>query len=195
MTGTEYLNAPLTRELLNKMGENLASQVMKAEIALYGGSSLLFTLEDRKTTKDIDYLNIGVANAELEKISVDMAAEHGLPNNWFSDVTEIITSETPDYVLLGDFPQDKPGLKVFIASPLYVLAMKLQACRSSLESNDIRDIWLLLKHCEITEAQDAIDIYTKFFPYEPLAPRNEAILQDLIQAQKDGKEYDPMIGW
>lgn len=195
MDGNRYLDAQLTRELLFKVGESLAAKDMTAEIALYGGSSLLFTIDGRKSTKDVDYLNISESNNELEQIAIGVGQEYGLSSNWFSDITEVIASEHPEYSFFGDFPPEKPGLRVFTATPEYILAMKMKTTRSSFEGNDFKDIWLLLDYCQITELDDAVKCFEKFFPFEKLTPRNEAIMYDIIAAQKAGEQYNPMIAW
>lgn len=195
MDGNRYLDAQLARELLFKLGEGLAAKNVTAEIALYGGSSLLFTIDGRQSTKDIDYLNISENNNDLEQIAVEIGEEYGLSGNWFADVTEVIASENPEYSFLGDFPPEKPGLRVFTATPEYVLAMKMKSPRSSFEGNDIKDIWLLLEHCGISNADKAIEWFDKFFPSDKLSQRDVAILNDIIASQQAGEEYSPMIGW
>lgn len=195
MNGNHYLNTQLARELLFKVGEKLATQNIIAEIALYGGSSLLFTIDGRESTKDIDYLMIGDAPAELSLIASEVGSEYGLTQAWFSDVTAVITSDHPEYMFLGDFPPERPGLRVFSATPEYVLAMKMRHMRSSLEGNDVKDIWMLLDHCDIKDVDQAMAWFQKFFPHEEINPRNEAIMHDIITSKTAGEEYSPMIGW
>jgi hypothetical protein len=68
-----------------------------------------------------------------------------LPDDWLNNAVGGFTpeSESDDFFLLqGDYPRgDRPGLKVFMAKPEYLCAMKLKALtRASFEDRDFNDL-------------------------------------------------------
>jgi len=62
----------------------------------------------------------------------------------------------------GDFPPENPGLRVFVASPEYIFAMKVLAMRSSLTSSDIEDIWNLWDELGIESCDQAVEKCLEF---------------------------------
>lgn len=198
MTSSKYgkhLDAELIRRLLFKIGEELSSRGKVAEIAMYGGSALILSMDGRAATKDIDYVSVSGDDSDIQEISNAIGEQYGLAENWFNDAVEIFQSHKPDYTLLGDFPPETPGLRVFMATPEYILSMKLLSMRSSFESNDMQDIWLLIDHCEIDCLEKAESLLSKYFPGEILPERNSSILQDFFAAKVAGEEYTPLLGW
>lgn len=71
---------------------------------------------------------------------------------------------------------DYPGLRVYTASPEYILAMKAAAGRPE----DIGDIQALAAHLSLTAAQDVLAIVTRFIPTSQLSPRTQYLIQSLF---------------
>jgi len=189
------LDAQRMRVLFNEIGKRFAARGQVAEIAVFGGSALILMFDFRESTRDIDYVQIKGGMREMATIAEDIAHREGLPQGWFNDAVRIFVSDRPDYRLLGDFPAANPGLRVFTASPRYVLAMKIDSMRSSLETNDIKDIWNLIDICEIADSEQARALYREFFPDKPLPKRNDLILEDIFDAKLGGQPYSRAIGY
>jgi len=189
------LDAQRMRILFNEIGKRFAARGQVAEIAVFGGSALILMFDFRESTRDIDYVQIKGGMREMATIAEDIGNREGLPQGWFNDAVRIFVSDRPDYRLLGDFPAANPGLRVFTASPRYVLAMKIDSMRSSLETNDIKDIWNLIDICEIADTEQARGVYREFFPDKPLPKRNDLILEDIFEAKLGGRPYSRAIGY
>ena len=71
---------------------------------------------------------------------------------------------------------DHPGLRVAAASPEHMLAMKVLSGRP----RDVDDIRLLLRHLDITAAEDALTICGRVFPDEEVPPRSRLLLEDIL---------------
>lgn len=198
-TSTAGLDATTLRQLLDAIGRRMAEAGMVAEIAVYGGAALILTFEDnagRLSTRDIDFVGIEGDLGDLVAVADEVGLQHDLPPGWFNDAVAMFTADRPDYQFFGDFPAiGEHGLRVFTASPEYILAMKIMAMRSALEAHDILDVWKLLEILKINSYHDAMDTVEKFFPDEPVPERNAALLADIIEARRVGASYDPMHFW
>src|SRR5262249_54385647 len=74
-----------------------------------------------------------------------------------------------DTIVWGTFPRgaDKIGLRVFVPTARYMLALKLKALRvASFEkgTKDIDDVTGLLRVLEIKDAETAVSILKEYFP-------------------------------
>lgn len=195
MDATRGLNADDMRTLFARLGRHLASNGELVEIAVFGGSAIVLSFDYRVSTVDIDYLRISGNPQSLEKAAETVGAERGLPENWFNDAVRIFVSDQPDYRLLGDFPPASPGLRVFAATPRYILAMKIAAMRSSLETSDLQDVWHLSETCGIGTAEEARAVFQEYFPGKDLPRRNDLLLDDLFDSKAAGNAYSREIGW
>lgn len=189
------LDAAAVRSLLFEIGERLAEEGQAAEIVVFGGSALLLTMPSRLSTKDVDYVAASGDRTRLQAISDEVGLRRGLGEGWLNDAVSIFVSGKPDHRLVGDFPPERPGLRVFVASPRYMLAMKLMAMRSPFETNDMRDIWDLLDHCGINGVDEAVELLSGFYPDHRIPHHKELILSDLIEAKERGSGYSPMLAW
>lgn len=180
---------------LEKIGTRMAAQNKMAEIVLYGGSAIALLFDYRPSTHDVDFtLRVG-DRYPLYDIAMDVGLEQGLPPNWFNDAVSIFTSDNPETRILGEFPKSNPGIRVFTATPQYLLAMKLQSMRSSLESSDALDVWNLLDACGAKTPEDALALARKFYPDKLVERRAELLLMDFFEAKQANAEYDPMLSW
>lgn len=185
--------------LLSELGRLIAEQGKIVEIAIYGGSALILQFDFRKASEDIDYLPTDW-NDEflLDCLAAQLAKGHGLEPGWFNaaiKVNPISDKNDESLKLYGDFPVDSPCLRVFIAKPEYLFAMKVLSMRSSLSSNDVEDLWNLWDELGIETAQQAIDLCRSFYPEKELPIRHVRILEDIESYKKNDKPYSPMIGW
>lgn len=191
----ESLDAEALRGLLHDLGRRVADVGAVAEVALYGGSALLFVLDARRATRDVDYVMLEGDAAALSAAAADVGRDAGLSGDWFNDAVSIFASDVPDYRLLGDFPPDRPGLRVFSASPEYLLALKLTALRSSLETSDASDAWHLLDACGVEDEPGALAVVERFFPGRPLPRRNALVLADMMEARSAGRSFSRELAW
>jgi len=181
--------------LLNEIGVHVASAGKIAELAIFGGSAIAIMFDFRNATRDVDYIPISGDMTCLADAISAISKKHALTADWFNDAVEVFASGTPAYCLHGEYPIGNPGIRVFIASPEYILAMKIYSMRSSFSSNDVKDIWHLIDEIGIKSCDDAIEIATKFYPDKDVPERNRMIVMDLFEAKQKKVSYNPMMGW
>jgi len=82
----------------------------------------------------------------------------------------------------GDFDPflDLPHLKVFVARPEYLLAMKCASMRLGEEFHDLDDVRYLLRSLNVTTAEEAWAIVTRYFDERQLRPKTRLALDELL---------------
>lgn len=181
--------------IFEKMGEACREDGAYYEIAIYGGSALMLAFDYRQATCDIDFVPVSGASDKIAGIADRAAASLGLPANLLRDDVRIFVSDAAQYEMFGEFPKGGGNLRVFSATPEYILAMKILAMRSSMETGDMRDIWELADTCDIVDSGSAIRVLEKFYPGQDMPVRNRLILEDIFEAKRQNKPYSPMMGW
>jgi len=194
--GGGLMDKALARRLLDEIGREMADKGLVAEIAIYGGVAMLLQFGTRAATRDIDFTHLEGEAKTLHQVANQVGARHGMPEGWFNDSVRMFTSDRPDLLPYGDFPAGgRAGLRVMLPSPRYILAMKLMAMRSPLETNDMRDVWDLLDECNIKTADEAAGWFSHFYGGDKMPPDKEAKLRDLVADKVAGIAYDPMRHW
>lgn len=82
----------------------------------------------------------------------------------------------------GDFDPylDLDHLKVFVARPTYLLAMKCAAMRLGEEFRDLEDIRFLLRYLNIESVEMAFEVVTRYFDPERLPAKTRLALEELL---------------
>jgi len=109
----------------------------------------------------------------LEKVIGEIAKENDWAEDWFNDavtfhLSQLATTEN-DHIEFGTFPRNNndSGLKVYVPTAEYMLALKLKAIRIAdpvRGEQETADILNLAKLLDIRTPQGALTILAKFFP-------------------------------
>ncbi len=174
------------RQAFQLLGEHLAGRGHFIELAVYGASAILLQFDWRRTTEDVDaVVREGYDEAVLGP-SLRHVAEHmQLSPDWLNNAVGMFTPlSEPDslFHLSGNFPTDQPGLRVLVATPGYLLAMKLRAL-SNLDrgEKDMSDARQLASGLQIITVDDLRRLYVSIHgeePREEMLRRFPAVLSD-----------------
>ena len=158
-----------------EMGELLRRAKIAAEIAIYGGTAILLQFDVAFRTGDVDArVRSGDHGAVLDAAR-RVADRRGWLRSWFSEAVTTYLSSTDDVTLHRAYPDTGgAGLRVYVARPDYLLAMKLAAMRAG--SRDESDAALLSRASGITTFDAMIDLMTRYFPKDAPDPRRMAII-------------------
>lgn len=156
---------------LQLLGAELQQRGVTGEIVLVGGAVMLLVIGNRQTTKDIDAYFATHAQ-DIRDVAQVIAQREHLSPNWLNDAVKGFFYTQPPTTLWLDYP----GLRVYMANPDYMLAMKAVAGRPE----DIVDIQALAAHLHVTNAQDVLAIITRYVPISQLTPRTEYLIQSLF---------------
>jgi hypothetical protein len=127
------------------MGRYLRERGLVGEIAVYGRTAILLQFRWGNPTEDVDVV---IRAAERESAVKDAAAfaalQLGLPDEWLNNYVGafIAEGESDSFFSAYDtYPRgEMPGLRVFLAKPEYICAMKLRALqRENVGDKDFDD--------------------------------------------------------
>ncbi|MDR3307977.1 MAG: hypothetical protein LBS58_03665, partial [Coriobacteriales bacterium] len=106
--------------LFNKLDKKMRDKDMEADVFVVGGAAIALTVNDSRVTSDIDSK---YENPNLDPLIYEIAAEEGLSTNWMNhSVTSVLSYFKKDTGTKTIFAER--NLRIHVASPEYVLAMK-----------------------------------------------------------------------
>ncbi len=105
-----------------------------------------------------------------------VALRAGFPPDWLNDGVKGFLSER------GAFSPflERDHLRVMVAQPEYLLAMKCLALRLGAEFHDEDDVRYLLRHLNIDRYEQAIAVVTRFYPLERFPRKTLYALEELL---------------
>lgn len=164
--------------LLHELDAELAQTGVKVDLLLVGGAVMTIVLQAREQTKDVD------AIFEPEQPVLDavqrIARREDLPPDWLNDAAKgfVVPSGDFDPYLEGG------GLRVYVARPDYLLAMKILAMRPEGQATDFDDIRFLCRYLGITTAERAMQIVERYYPVSRLQARRRFSLEEMFGEAK-----------
>lgn len=166
--------------LFDLLDEELASQDVEGELYLVGGAVMCLVLDARESTRDVDALF--KPTQLIRDAAARVAAKAGVPDTWLNDAVKGYLSPRGDF----DPFLDLPHLKVFVARPSYLLAMKCASMRLGEEFHDLDDVRYLLRFLNVSMAEDALTIVTRYFDEAQLLPKTRLVLEELLSGSAEG---------
>jgi hypothetical protein len=162
------------RRLLELLGEELETAGVEGELYLVGGAVMCLAFDARPATRDVDALYR--PTREIREAAARVADRAGVPRGWLNDAVKGFLDER------GDFDRflELPNLRVFIARPEYLLAMKCASLRLAEEFRDVDDVRYLLRYLNITSVDQALEIVARYVDEDRLMPKTHLALEELL---------------
>jgi len=183
--GTMFDRATLERAF-ERLGELAAEANKSIEISVYGGSALVLTTDFRVGTRDVDAV-FSSDQAFVRQAARVVADEFGWEDGWINDGVKAFLSAQDSNVaaktLFRSYPSESgPGLRVIVATPAYMFAMKCLAMRAGgvEQKADIDDIRRLAGLLNIRSAAEAIQAVMRYYPAERLPPKTRFGLEEIF---------------
>ncbi len=170
---TQLSRADMER-LFELLDDELASEGVEGELYLVGGAVMCLALDARPATRDVDAFFR--PTREVREAAARVAARAGVPDNWLNDAVKGFLSPRGDF----DPYQERPHLRVFVARPEYLLAMKCASMRLGEEFHDLDDVRFLLRYLNITAVDEALEIVGRYFDEDRLLPKTWLALEELL---------------
>jgi Nucleotidyltransferase of unknown function (DUF6036) len=163
--------------LLQALSAELERRGTRAEIFLVGGAAMALAYDARRSTRDLDA--VFQPKEEVYAAAATVASDLDLPTDWLNDAVKGF--------LPGDDPRARPvfetaHLRVDVASPQYLLAMKLMAARET----DIDDIVFLYRLCEFSTVAEGLDLLESTYPGRTIAPKVQYLLDEILSRDAGG---------
>lgn len=168
----------LTRSDILRLFELLESELAQedtvGELYVVGGAVMCLALGARDATRDVDafFKPTQVIRSAVARV----AARANVPATWLNDAVKGFLSPRGDF----DPFLERPHLRVFVAEPHYLLAMKCAAMRLGEEFHDLDDVRYLLRHLGISTVEEALAIVTRYFDEKQLHPKTRLALEELL---------------
>jgi hypothetical protein len=159
----------------SEIGEILIRMGRTAEIAVYGGAAIMLQFEVTFRTADVDAKVESGDHGALMQAAQDVATRRGWLRSWPREAVTVYLGEPGGTSLHRSYPNEvRAGLRVYVARPDYLLAMKLRAMR--IGSRDEADAFMLARETMITTFDGMIALFSRYFPKEPPDARRIAIV-------------------
>jgi hypothetical protein len=165
---------------LQALSDKLGEEGVMGEVCLFRGTVMVLAFAARLTTKDVDALFHPTQT--IRELARRIAAEQNLPPDWLNDGVKGFLSARHE-TTAGNLPQF-PNLRLTMASPEYLLAMKCMAARiggTTGEAGDMRDIVFLIRRLNLKSAQAVLDLVTQYYPADRLAVRTQYLIEGLFE--------------
>lgn len=158
-------------ELLN---EDLRKSDIEAELFLVGGAVMCLAYSARPSTQDIDA--IFRPAKQVREAAARVASKTRIDAHWLNDAVKAFMSEHGDFSPFLELDH----LRVMVAQPEYLLAMKCLSMRIGAEFHDEDDIRYLLRHLDMRSKDRVIAVITKYYPLERFPQKALYALEELL---------------
>ena len=160
--------------LFELLDAELAATETQGEVYLVGGAVMCLALAARDSSRDVDA--VFRPSKIVRQAAVRVAVRAAVPETWLNDAVKGWLSPRGEF----DAYLDLPHLKVFVARPEYLLAMKCAAMRLGEEFHDLDDVRYLLRYLNITAASDAMGIVLRYFDASQIPAKSGLALEELL---------------
>lgn len=169
------MTAEEIEKYLSEISDELAAQDVIGEICIYGGAAMCLAFKARPTTKDVDAIfePVKIIRGAIAKIG----EKYSLNEGWLNFAVKMFVVEHKKEILL-----DFPNLKVYAPTADYLLAMKVLALRA--ESFDADDVEFLIKHLQIKNINEVLDIIADYYPQKTVKPETVFQLEEMFEKLK-----------
>ncbi len=162
------------RALLDDLSTELAARGARAELFLVGGAALAVAYDAMRATRDLDAVFIPT---DVVRQAAAAVAEHkGLAEDWLNDAVKgFLPGPDPDAQRF----YSSDSLIVDVASPRYLLAMKLFAARAEIDADDII---LLYRQLGFTTVDEGLDLVEQAYPGRPVPAKVKFLLTEIVDS-------------
>ena len=158
-------------ELLNK---ELRRSGTQGELFLVGGAVMCLAYATRPSTQDVDALFR--PPTQVREAAARVAIQAKMKADWLNDAVKGFMSPRGDFAAFLELDH----LRIMMARPEYLLAMKCLAMRIGAEFHDEDDIRYLLRLLEVRNYEKAVTIITKYYPLERFPQKTLCALAELL---------------
>ncbi|MGH8700198.1 MAG: hypothetical protein ACREVR_03340 [Burkholderiales bacterium] len=162
------------RRLFELLNEELRRAGTEGELFLVGGAVMCLAYAARPSTQDVDALFRPAR--EVREAAARVAVQAGIPPDWLNDGAKGFLSERGEFAPFLELDH----LRVMVAQPEYLLAMKCLSLRIGAEFHDEDDVRYLLRHLGLESYERAVAVITRFYPLECFPQKTLYALGELL---------------
>jgi Nucleotidyltransferase of unknown function (DUF6036) len=162
------------RRLFELLNDELRRSGTRGELFLVGGAVMCLAYAARPSTQDVDALFR--PPAQVREAAARVAARAKVKADWLNDGVKGFVSAQGEFAPFLELDH----LRVMVALPEYLLAMKCLAMRIGAEFHDEDDVRYLLRHLDIRTQERALAVITKYYPLERFPQKTLSALAELL---------------
>jgi len=150
------------KQYLSELNDELRLMDIKGEVSLFGGAVMVLAFNTRVSTKDIDAVFEPIR--EIRNAAHKIAERYDLKLDWLNYAVKMFVVKHERELLF-----ELSHLRVTVPEPDYLLAMKIMALRP--ETEDESDAIFLIRHLELRNKEDVLNIVSEYYPKKIVKPR------------------------
>ncbi|HME20310.1 MAG TPA: DUF6036 family nucleotidyltransferase [Acetobacteraceae bacterium] len=171
-------------QAFQELGDRLRRQQRVGDIAVYGGAAMILHFGINRVTHDVDAV-IETEHGPVQQAVREIGRIHGWGESWLNESVSVYLAQAArldDISLFRSYPTEGMiGLRVFVANPRYMLAMKLAALRTGTGQRDKDDVLVLARATSLTTAEQLIALHKTYYPSDPLDARKLVIIGEIAE--------------
>jgi hypothetical protein len=176
------LDRAAIRDLLADLDAELAHRGTRADLFLVGGAAIALAYDARRATRDLDA--VFQPTGTVRDAARAVAERHHLAEDWLNDAVKGF--------LPGPDPDARPyyageALNVDVASPRFLLAMKMFSSRVETDADDIA---FLYRQVGFTTVQEGLDLVATSYGKRPVAAKVKFLLEEIVASLRDDQQPD-----
>jgi hypothetical protein len=160
---------------LSRVSDRLGEKGITGEIVMFGGAAMVLAHQARVSTKDVDA--VFAPKSEVYRAADEVALECGLDSGWLNDAVKRFLSEHGETSPILEYPH----LKVYVAVPEYLLAMKCMSMRLGKDETDLKDIRFLVDRLKLKTAEAVLALVERYYPGNSIQPKTRFAVEELFQ--------------
>jgi hypothetical protein len=167
-------------DALHALDLELGANGLRGEIFVVVGAAMALAYDERRATADVDA--VFAPTDGVRKAAARVGEQFGFEPDWLNDaVKAFLPGEDPAQITVyeGD------NLGVAVASPRFLLAMKLLSSRAD---RDLEDIRTLYRYCGFTTADEGLDLVAETYPRAQILPKTQFFLEEMFT--EHGREHN-----
>lgn len=165
------------RSLLDALSAELEARGARAELFLVGGAALAVAYDTTRATRDLDA--VFMPTDVVRQAAAAVAEREGLEPDWLNDAVKgFLPGPDPDARRF----YSSDSLIVDVASPRYLLAMKLFAARAEIDADDIV---LLYRRLGFSTVDEGLDLVENAYPGRPIPAKVTFLLTEIVDSMRD----------
>lgn len=158
---------------MSRLSDELTRRDTRADLFLVGGAAMALAYDARRATRDLDA--VFAPTAVVREAAASVAEDSGLAPDWLNDA---VKGFLPGDDRAARTVYESPSLRVDVASPRYLLAMKLLAVRAGADTEDIAALYRL---SGLTTVEEGLDLVRTAYPGVTLPPKTQYLLAEIVE--------------
>jgi hypothetical protein len=164
------------RRLFELLNEELKAADIEGELFLVGGAVMCLAYSARPSTQDVD--GVFRPARQIREAAARVALRARVSPAWLNDGVKGFLSEHGNFSPFLALDH----LRVMLAQPAYLLAMKCLSFRIGAEFHDEDDVRYLLRHLNIESYETVLGIITRYYLLERFPQKSLYALQEILPA-------------